>query len=122
VKPAIVTLTIIAGQTFKDRFVFENTEGDREDFTGYSARMQIREYISSPGVVLELTTDNTLIAPLDDEGTVIFAVPAEVTSALGVSHDYETLWYDLEIFTPDDDDVQRLMQGAVVVWPETTRS
>ena len=120
-KPAIITLTIIAGQTFKDQFVFENTEGDREDFTGYAARMQAREYIASPVVVLECSTANGYISPLDETGVIQFAVPADITTTLGVSHDYETLWYDLEIFTPSDADVQRLMQGAVVVWPETTR-
>lgn len=120
-KPAIIPLTIIAGQTFDDSFVFEDTEGNREDFTGYAARMHIREYISSDQVLLELTTDNGLLQPLDDTGTVVFSVPPAETSQLGVSHDYETCWYDLEIFTPLDADVKRLMQGPVVVWPETTR-
>lgn len=119
-KPAIVTLTIYQGQDFTDQFVFQDADEVPEDFTGYSARMQIRTDYEAPDVVLELSTTNGLIAPLDSTGTVTFAVDAATTAGLSSTHMYETWWYDLEVESPSGV-VQRLMQGAVVFWPEITR-
>lgn len=120
-KPATLPLTIYQGQTFDDSFVFENAAGDREDFSGMHARMQIRPFIASPLVIAELTTDNGYISQLDETGTIQFAYPAALTSTISLSHEWETWWYDLELYNDDESNVQRLMQGVVVVSPETTR-
>lgn len=120
-KPATITLTIYQGQTFDDSFIFEDVEGEREDFTGYEARMQIRPFTASNKVYETLSTANGYIAELGDDGVVQFALPASVTAGLSNTHEFETWWYDLEIFNDDESDVQRLMQGAVVINPNTTR-
>lgn len=119
-RPANVTLTIIQGQTFDDEFQFETSEGDPEDFTGHTARMQIRPFIESDEVLLELSTTNGLINALDDTGVIKFNVSATDTSDLSDDHIYQQWWYDLEK-TDTDGKVQRLLQGAVIFWPETTR-
>lgn len=119
-KPAIITLNIYQGQTFEDEFVFRDPDGVPEDFTGYEARMQIRPTITDATVVMDLSTDNGRIVALDDQGMIKFNVDAEDTSDLSSEHMYETWWYDLEIFNVAGR-VERLMQGAVVFWPETTR-
>lgn len=120
-KPAIITLNIYQGQTFEDEFVFRDPDGVAEDFTGYDARMQIRPTITDSEVVMELdTTTNNRIVALDNTGTIKFNVAAADTSALDTDHMYETWWYDLEIYNGAGR-VERLMQGPVVFWPETTR-
>lgn len=119
-KPAIITLTIYQGQTFDDEFVFRDPDGNPEDFTGYEARMQIRPTITDTAVVMDLTTANGRIVPLDNQGMIKFNVSAEDTADLSSEYMYETWWYDLEIYNVAGR-VERLMQGAVVFWPETTR-
>lgn len=119
-KPATVTLTMYQGQTFEDEFLFRDPDGAAEDFTGYSARMQIRPTIADSAVVMELNTTNGRIVPLDNTGTIKFNVAAADTALINTDHMYETWWYDLEIYNVAGR-VERLMQGAVVFWPETTR-
>lgn len=90
------------------------------DLTGYTARMQVREDISSTATLLELTTANGYFAiPTPANGTININVPASVTAALPANNDYQIWAYDLEIVNGSY--VRRILTGAVLIYPEVTR-
>jgi hypothetical protein len=86
------------------------------DLTGAKARMQIREKIDAPAVLLELTTENGGIALGGAAGTVALRIEAVATAAIT----WRTGVYDLEIEFADGT-VRRLLFGGVSVSPEVTR-
>lgn len=112
-------LTINQGATFRAAWVWK-PGGVPMDFTGCTARMQVRAERESPGVLLELTTENG--------GITLGAVPGEIALYLGATStasgvlDWESGVYDLEIQHPaGPEEVTRFAEGAVVVRPEVTR-
>lgn len=114
--PLKYQLTIYQGATF--RAPFRWSAGDPPapvDLTGCTAKMQVREKLESPDVLLELTTENGGIA-LGADGSVTLFLSDTTTAAI----QWRAGVYDLEIkFT--DGDVRRLLFGAVKVVPEVTR-
>lgn len=86
------------------------------DLTGCTARAQVRPEISSPIVLLELTTENGGIELGGITGTIRLRVSAATTAAF----DWDAGEYDLEIVFPDGTVVRR-MAGSVSVSPEVTR-
>ncbi|MFI6819280.1 hypothetical protein ACIBG7_43315 [Nonomuraea sp. NPDC050328] len=88
------------------------------DLTGCTARMQVRESVASPAVLLELTSSpaaGITITP-GPPGVIDIVITAAQTAAM-------TWWvgfYDLELVWPNGD-VERLLKGAVTVDPEVTR-
>lgn len=119
--PANLTLSVFQGQTFNDEIIFMDgqTPPVPIDFTGKSARMQVRRAVPDDEVLLNLGTDAGTIVALGSDGKIVFNVTATVTSELPTDNVVQTWVYDLEVY--DLDDVQRLMQGAFVVYPEVTR-
>lgn len=86
------------------------------DLTGCSARMQIRQHISSSVILHEMTSDNggLVIDPL--LGIILMEISAEVTAAFNFS----SAVYDLELVKTDGD-VVRLVYGNVALSFEVTR-
>lgn len=86
------------------------------DFTGYTARMQIRRTIESSTIMIELTTENggiTFTNPAQGEMTIeMTATQTADLSSSGV--------YDVEIIS-DDGEVSRLIQGSFTLNLEVTR-
>jgi hypothetical protein len=108
-------ITIEQGATFRLHLVWKDSEGVPVDLTGYSARMQIRQFVQSDDVVLSLNTGNGGIV-LGEDGDIQVAADAEQTEMIvdlaGV--------YDLEMVSADDT-VTRLVEGKVKINPEVTR-
>lgn len=81
-----------------------------------SARMQIREFVSAPDVILELTSDagEGIVLGLDGrfDVTLTDTMTDLLTSASAV--------YDFEAVLSDGS-VRRLLQGAITVDPNVTR-
>lgn len=114
--PAKLKLTIYQGATFKRRLRWMDATRQPIDLTGCTARMQVREEIESPTVLLGLTTENARIALGSAAGTIDLTIAATDTAALTWA---AGVW-DLEIVHPGGA-VTRLAQGSVVVSPEVTR-
>jgi hypothetical protein len=117
--PKDVPLTIYQGATFQKSWtIVETGTEDPIDLSGYTARMQIREKLKSETVILDLTTENGRITiDVGEETTTLtLYVDPETTAAITVAKGV----YDLEIIDTNDD-VYRLMQGAVTIIPEVTR-
>ena len=108
-------LTILQGATFRKRWTWR-PGGVPMDFTGCTARMQVRPEYDSPTVLLDLTTENGGIT-LGPDGEIRLWVGATQTATIN----WEGGVYDLEIqYAAGPDHVDRLLQGSVAVSDEVT--
>ncbi len=88
--------------------------GATKDLTGYSARAQMRSSKTSSTVAASFTC--TVLSPVTN-GVVKMSLPNGVSSAIAAGR----YFYDLEIHTPNNALVRRLIQGEVTLNPEVTR-
>ena len=103
-------IVIDQGSTFVRTFTF--TAGIT-DLTGYVARMQIRERVSSSDTILSLTVGSGLTMTTT---TISVAISATATAAL----DFNSGVYDLEIESAGGV-VTRILYGTVKLSREVTR-
>lgn len=101
------------GATLSKVLTYTDDAGTPINLTGYSARMMLRDRVSSSTVVLELTTGNGRIALGGVAGTVTLDVAASDMTMSG------TYVYDLELVQGVT--VERLVMGEIVIRPEVTR-
>lgn len=111
-------LTIEQGATWRpDPFVMRDKQTQTPlDLTGCIARMHIRNRLSSPDIILALTTENGRITLGGTAGTIALYISDEDTALL----DFSNAVYDIELEYPNGD-VVRFMQGAVLLSKEVTR-
>lgn len=121
---------------------YKQSNGTAVNLTGYTARMQVRENVSSPTKILDLTTENGSIAIDGSTGTITLALThaqlSEGLPALQFSHSSETLYenldsgqkltgvgkvavYDLDIISPGGTTITKLLTGKVVFEPSVSR-
>lgn len=116
-KPFNYKLEILQGATLRDVVTWK--VGDPSvpvDLTGCTARMQVRDRITSADVLLELTTENGGLALGGAAGTVTFQMSAAETADLT----WKAGVYDLEVVMADGF-VRRFLAGVALVLPEVTR-
>lgn len=113
-QPATVNLTIYQGATFTQTFAYQSG-GEPVNLTGTSARMHVRERVTSAEPEIELTTANGRISIGDEFGTVTLTLTAEETAAIKAG----SYVYDLELVNGPV--VGRFLQGQVFVSAEVTR-
>lgn len=100
--------------------------GEPADFTGFSARMQIRPELESTTVTAELTTANGGIAFLtaaqmlaekgiDESGWMRFSLTASQTTSISA----RSYVYDAEVFSGAY--VKRVVEGPIEFRREVTR-
>lgn len=117
-KPFKQNITIIQGATLDLLVTWRAGDPPAAvNLTGCTARMQIREKITSDTALVSLTTENGGIVLGGTAGTIRRFMSAEDTAEL----DWKTGVYDLEIEFADGT-VRRLLAGSVVVSPEVTRA
>lgn len=109
-------ITIPQGGIFRMNIAVQNSDKTVRDLTGYSARMQVRESVSSLVTLVEATTANGYITISLVSGIVMVLIPSDITEAMVWSAGV----YDLEIYT-DDTDVERLVEGNAALSLEVTR-
>jgi hypothetical protein len=85
------------------------------DLTNLTARMQIREKITSPSVILDLTTENNLIQISNILKTITFTIPATTTQLFT----FKQAVYSLEIIRGTT--VVPFVNGTISLVPEVTR-
>jgi hypothetical protein len=103
------------GATFKLTLIL-GAAGMPVNLTGYKARAQMREGYDAKEAFLTFTTDDGSIVFDAVAGKVTLIASAAATSAVQVDGG---VW-DLELVDPLGD-VTRLLQGKVVVSPESTK-
>ena len=126
--PCNLTLSIWAGQTFADVLTLQNPEGAPIDLTGYTAQMQARWAVEQPDPPLITWTDTGGQVVLGGTaGTITFAVSAATTAALTTTAGAQqpndiVIWvYDM-VLTSASSIAERVIQGALVVYPAVTRA
>jgi hypothetical protein len=113
---AAYDFVIEQGATLDKTFVWKNNAGVVINLSGYTARMQIRQTVSSSTVLLELTTLNNRIIITPAEGKIQLLVAAADTGAIT----WQRGKYDLELMSSTGT-VIRLLYGDVEVSREVTR-
>lgn len=91
---------------------------DPIDLTGWTARMQVRQAITSPTTLAELTTENGKLTLGGALGTVTLAVDADETETYEWTN---PAYYDLELEETATGRVVRLIEGTIELDPEVTR-
>jgi hypothetical protein len=114
------TLNIDQGAYWSQEILWEDSNGDPVNLTGYTARMQIRKRVTDASAVIELTTTNGRITLGGAAGTILLTIAAADTAALPATPTDKRWFYDLEL-VPAGGQVVRLLQGRVLVSPEVTR-
>jgi hypothetical protein len=109
-------ITIRQGSTFLQNLIWKDSEGVPVDLTGYTARMQIRQGVCNPDVIVELTTENDRITLGGVAGTIVLEIDADTTAAITAGCGL----YDLELESSSGF-VTAILYGAVTFEREVTR-
>jgi len=109
---ATYNLTVDQGSDFALSLVIKEA-GQVKDLTGYSARAQLRARKASETLTATFTC--TITSPTS--GEVILALPNATSKDIPAG----VYYYDLELYTPSDALVVRLIEGQVTVRQEVTR-
>ena len=117
--PAEIDITIYQGATYRRSFQWKTGDpATPVNLTGYTARMQIRKKVTDAAPELSLTSAAGGIVFTDRaQGRFDVVISAEATAAIDIKKGV----YDLELVSAGNE-VTRLIQGAVEVSPEVTRS
>ena len=108
-------IKIDKGSTFNLSLTWKDESGALVDLTGYTARMHIRDKVSSASTLLELTTENSGISLGGVAGTINIII----TASASTSATWTSGVYDLELVSGSY--VKRMLQGNVTLDPEVTR-
>lgn len=111
-----VNLVFEQGADFSHIVGLQNSDGSVFSLVGYTARMQIRDLVSSTPVLLDLNTGNGRITVNGAAGQLTLTVSNADTSAFT----WRSGVYDLEIISAGAL-VTRIMQGNATVSFEVTR-
>lgn len=87
-----------------------------KNLTGYTARMQIREWKDSDTFLAEYTTANNKLTIAPEAGRITIVVPSADTAG----YDFGDAFYDLEV-VDGDGDATCIMEGRISLIREVTR-
>lgn len=104
------------GATLLKPIVWKDSSGTPVNLTGYTAKMQVRQSVASPDILLEMSTANSKIQLTPSTGTITLVFSAATTAAIA----WKRGKYDLEL-TSADGTVTRLIEGQISVSQEITR-
>ena len=115
----LYNITCQQGATFQRQLTWTDSARDAYNLTGYTARMQVRDNVSSNTVVIALSTtagSGGTITLGGIAGTVDLLIPAANTTTLTAGQ----YVYDLELVSGGGV-VTRLLEGNFKVTAEVTR-
>jgi len=116
-RAAVYRMTIEQGATYDQTFLFKNKEtGEPLDFTGYASRMQMRTAYDAEYPTISLDEGDGMTT-----GGVAGTIRVQMTPAQTAAIAAGEYVYDVEIYSYEDADVQRMLQGVSIVTPEATR-
>ncbi len=115
----LYNITCQQGATFQRQVTWTDSARDAYNLTGYTARMQVRDNVSSNTIVIALSTtagSGGTITLGGTAGTVDLLIPAANTTTLTAGQ----YVYDLELVSGGGV-VTRLLEGNFKVTAEVTR-
>ena len=110
-------LSISKGADYEEFFNLKDGNNQPLNLDGYSARMQIRPYLSSDIVLIDATTENGIISINGPLGRIKINLSETQTSNLI----YTESVYDLLITSPSGF-TNKVLQGKVIVSLNVTRN
>lgn len=110
------------GSTVHQVFTLKNSARTVIPLTGYTARMQLRQWDRSTRdpalvVVAEYTTENGYLTVDGTAGTVTLLIPPADMATL----EPKSYVYDIEVETENNGDTTRIIQGKFIVRAEVTK-
>lgn len=111
----IYNTTIDQGSIWELTIVYQDSDGDPIDLTGYTAAMQLRQNYNSEAADLTLTTANGGLTITGATGTIQVYATAVQTGNLTAGF----YVYDLELTSGSN--ISRLIQGQITVAEQVTR-
>ena len=78
----VYNITITQGDTLSRVLTWTDNAKTPRNLTGYTARMQVREVVTSQDFLLELTTENSRIALGGALGTITLTVASSATAQI----------------------------------------
>jgi hypothetical protein len=115
INPGIYNVTCFQGADFDQQFVVSQG-GTALNWTGYSARMQVREAADATATLLSLSTGGSGIVLGGTAGTITVAI----TNAQSAAVNAGSYAYDLELVS-NSSAVTRILQGSFNVVGNVTR-
>jgi hypothetical protein len=112
----VYNFTIEQGATLVRHFIYKDSNGAVVPLTGYTARMQVRQFKDSSTVLLEATTANGKLVITPAAGKITLTVSATELNAIT----FDVGVYDLEIESSSGL-VTRLIEGTVFNSQQVTR-
>lgn len=116
----IYNITSRQGATFSRVITWTDSAKTPNDIGGWSARMHVRETVTSANTILELTTVNNRIT-LGNTASTAGQITLKIDAATMANVAAGQYVYDLELEDPDTDDVWAIVEGNFVVKAEVTR-
>ena len=114
---AVVPLVILQGADYFQLLRWKSGSAP-VDLSGYTGRMQIRETVDSPTVLLSLTTENGRMALGGAAGTIALSLTNEATRSCW----WTAGVYDIELVdSGEPEKVIRLIRGPISTIKEVTR-
>jgi len=101
------------GTTFTKLLKKKDSEGTYINFTGYTAKMQIRKFSKAGDLAIELSTVNQKIT-IDGTNITLNLTATETSALTGNLH-----YYDIEL--TKDSKVERLLEGTITINTEVTK-
>ena len=115
INPGTYNIICPQGATYDNTFTL-TVGGTAQNFTGYTAAMQVRESAGAATALLNLTTANGGITLGGTAGTILVTIAGSATSALTAG----SYSYDLELYSGSV--TTRLLQGSFNLTGEVTRA
>lgn len=118
--------TIEQGASYVDTFTWRVDDGSNPpigpivNVAGCTARMDIRQSLTSNQIILTLTTENGRI--ILTPGDVVDNIKINLNASTTMGLSFDTAVYDLEIAVTATSFVTRLLKGIVTLDKEVTRS
>lgn len=108
--------TLEQGSTFTRDFIYKDANGAVVNLSGYTARMQIRQFKESEEKLIEATTANGKLVISGTLGQISLTILPSDTNSVKFAQGV----YDLEIESPGGV-VTRIIQGVVTFDKQVTR-
>lgn len=118
----IYNITSKQGSTFSRTITWTDSAKKPIAIEGWSARMHVRETVTSANTVIELTTENDRVilgadASADTKGKITLFIDAVAMAEIPAGQ----YVYDLELVTDGGVEVHSIIEGNFVVKAEVTR-
>jgi hypothetical protein len=108
-------ITLDRGTTLTRTFTVTDSNDVPVDYTGYSAKMQVRKDHAATTVIVEASTSNGRMT-VNSQGVITLAIPDDVSASFPVG----TAYYDI-LLTDPGGDTHKLLEGRFIVQPSVTR-